>query len=129
VKDMGMTLDQFIIYLVANSVNIEGVVLRCNPSVKNDVQKQIAQLLGQLIRIFRIDSIQDLISLLNKIRFQGFMILCLVPGAAIRPAKFGHYFYQTLKPFHPGNLSENDYSVKAYIDLRRMTIFNLGIDI
>ena len=83
--------DHFAANTVSDVVEIEFTGLRGHLGMKNDLKKQVSQLVTQGGHVFSRDRIRDLIGLLDRIGGNTREVLLAVPGAAaIRISQTGH---------------------------------------
>jgi len=72
--------------------------------IEQHLQKQVAQLLGQVRKIPPLDGVEDLIGLFQRVLADGIEVLLAVPGAAIgspQPRHDGHRLLKTKPPPAP----------------------------
>ena len=75
--------------------------------MENHLQQQIAQFLGHLVVVARLDGVNQFIDLLNRVAAQRLMVLLAVPRTARRRAQPGHDFEQIVdggRFFHLENI-------------------------
>ena len=76
---------------VSHVVYREFVVLGRDLRVHYHLQKQIAQLVVQVIPVLSVNALQHLVALLQQRTAQAFVRLFPVPGAAVGRAEFAHH--------------------------------------
>jgi hypothetical protein len=67
--------------------------------VKDYLEEEVAQLVGEAIEVAGIDRVNDLISFLKKQAFERIDILGAVPGASFGAAEVRHEFHELVKFF------------------------------
>jgi hypothetical protein len=55
--------------------------------VKDDLEQEIAKLLGEFVCVVRIECLEDFVSLLNQVGAKRFVCLLAIPGAAVGRAE------------------------------------------
>jgi hypothetical protein len=83
-------------------VDIEPSVFGRQLGMKDDLAKEITQLLLQSRMIFRLNSLDHLVRLFDKIGQKGLVSLGPIPGAALRGAKQRHQPAEPLERAQPG---------------------------
>ena len=86
-EHMGMPDDHFLADLCADILQREVRLFLLDLCVEHHLQKQVAQLLPQHRRIFLVDCLDHLISLLNQLAADGLVGLFPIPWAALFAAK------------------------------------------
>ncbi len=89
-KDVRMAANQLGVQVRGNILDGEITRLRGHLGIEEHLQKQIAQLVLQIGPCAALDSIEDLVGLLQRVSFDGVEGLLAVPGTAARTSKTRH---------------------------------------
>lgn len=99
-KNMGVAADQLFGELLGDFLEIEGAALLSQLGVKNNVEKDIAQLFLKGFVVFLIDRFEQLVNFLEKHGAKSLVGLLLVPRATTGSAEAGHDLGQGADFFH-----------------------------
>ena len=86
-EDVGVAADHLVVDSGDHVGNIEGAGFQGQIGVKQDLQQQVAEFFGQFAWIAFFQGVENLVSLLDQVGFQGCMGLLAVPGATTRGAQ------------------------------------------
>jgi len=89
-EDVGVAANHLLVDLADDVGNIEALLFMCDLRVEENLEEKVAELLGELGVIGRVERVEDLVSFFNKIRAEGGVGLLAVPGAAFRGAETRH---------------------------------------
>src|SRR5712692_219094 len=95
-EDMRVAPDELGDELPADLFKIKRAALARELAMKYHLQKQVAQLLDQLVVVARLDRVHQLIHFFDGVEAQAHVVLLAVPGAAARGTKPGHYAEQVV---------------------------------
>ena len=96
---MRMAANQLLIDGIQGVVDAKQVFFGGHLGEENSLQQEIAELVGQLRPIARIDGVHHLVSLFQKKRLDGVEVLLAIPRAATWRAQAGHQIDKLLKFF------------------------------
>ena len=99
-KNMGVAADQLFGELLGDFLEIEGAALLSQLGVKNNVEKDIAQLFLKGFVVFLIDRFEQLVNFLEKHGAKSLVGLLLVPRATTGSAEASHDLGQGADFFH-----------------------------
>ncbi len=100
-KYVGMPTDEFLGEMRRHLSKIKGSPLLSQLSMKNDVQKNIPQLLLKGMVIFLINRLKEFIDLLQQHGAKSAMSLLLIPRTTLRAPETSHNSGQNFHFFHP----------------------------
>jgi len=89
-EDVGVAANHLLVDLTDDVGNIEALFLMCDLRVEENLEEKVAEFFGEFGVIGRVERIEDLVSLFNKIGAERGMGLLAVPGAAFRGAEARH---------------------------------------
>ena len=95
-EDVRMAANEFFDKHPANTVKIERLSFARQLTVENDLQQQIAELLGHFVVVTCLDGVNQFINFLNGVAAQGHVRLLTVPWATGRGTQPGHDAKQIL---------------------------------
>src|SRR5690348_13117401 len=87
---MRMTRNQLFADTVSNAGEIKATLFLFHLRVEHHLQKHVSELFFQKLRVVKVNGLNGLISLLNKILAYALVRLLLVPWATIRRTKHTH---------------------------------------
>jgi len=96
-KDMGVAADHLIRDHLAHGIDVEVLFLACNPRHEDNLQKEVAELLTELVRVAGGDGVYHLVGLLEKVRGEGVERLLAIPGTSPRIAQTIHDFHESIE--------------------------------
>ena len=104
-EDVRMPADHLFVDGPADVVDIELASLLGDPAMKDDLQQEIAQLVTQRSRRRPIQSLQDLVTLLDQHRLEGFRCLLLIPRASTGTPQRIHQLHEPPKMLMAARIS------------------------
>jgi len=126
-KHVRVPRDQLVVNASHHVFDIEIARLRCKLGVKHYLQKQVAELLAQRLRVAAVYRLQHLVGLFQQTRAKGPMVLLPVPGTPRRTPQPGHQRNQSAKEaaVSRGALSHGRKPSARYLPLRGAARFTL----
>ena len=100
-KDVGMPAHQLAIQMVQHLGNGEMALVGRHLRIKQHLQQQIAQFLGQVRKVAPLNGVEDLVGLFQRVFADGIEGLFAVPGAAVGRAQPRHDGHRLLKQAPP----------------------------
>ena len=97
-EDVRMAADQLLLMASSESSMSKQALLGGHLREEHGLQQKIAQFLGQPAPIARVDGVQHLVGLFERVRLDGVEGLFAVPRAAARRAQPRHDLDETLEP-------------------------------
>jgi hypothetical protein len=96
-KNVRMAAHQLAVQMVQHIRHGEMAFVGRHLGIKQHLQQQIAQLLGQMRKIAPLNGVEDLVGLLQRVFADGIEGLFAVPRAAVGSAQPRHDLYRLLK--------------------------------
>jgi len=85
-----MPADQLVHETLADRVVIKDVALASELGVEDDLEQQVSKLFGHLVVVARLDGVEQLVDLFDRVPTQRPMVLFAVPRTSVRRAQGGH---------------------------------------
>ena len=82
--------NQFVVDFANDVVDGEAALFGGDLRVEEDLEEEVAEFLGKLDVVARVQGIEDFVSFLDEIGAEGGMSLLAVPGTAAGSAQAGH---------------------------------------
>jgi hypothetical protein len=83
--------NHFVVDFADNVVDGEAALLGGDLGVEEDLEKEVAELLGEFGVVGGVEGVEDFVSFFDEVRAEGGVGLFAVPGAAAGSAEASHY--------------------------------------